>query len=136
MEYKAITLRGTGVVMTDAEGRTLESCGFYPDRQDPKVKPAQATGKMELMRDGTLFFTAFPPRIRNNSMLICKAAHGRLSGTRDYAVQLTLKAFLVEGIDWQRAFVTETVGIMKNLMGRERMSEILTKMIKDLEEHD
>lgn len=137
MEQKTIKLSGTGVVTSKGENGCVKFYEFLPDEQGVQVvKPAQATGRAQLMRDGTFYFTASPPRIRNNALLICKTAHGRLSGTRDHAVQLTLKAFAVEAVDWQRAFVEEAVGAMANLMGEERMIEILNKLIKDLKNHD
>ena len=51
-----------------------------------------------------------------------------LRGTRDKAVQLTLKAFACEGIDWQRTFVKETVEVMANLMGEDQMADYLFKL--------
>ena len=71
--------------------------------------------------------------MRNNSLLIRKARHGRLSGTRDNGWQLTLKVFATEGIDWQRAFVEEPIEVMTDLMGPERMREILSQALKRLE---
>ena len=71
--------------------------------------------------------------MRDNSLLIRQARHGRLSGTRDHAYQLTLKVFASEGIDWQRAFVEEPIEVMTDLMGPERMREILTEALNKLE---
>jgi len=133
MEQKTIKLSGTGVVTSEGENGCVKFFEFLPcERAVQVVQPTQTTGKAQLMRDGTIYFKASPKRIRNNSLLICKVAHGRLSGTRDHAVQLTLKAFAVEHIDWQRTFVEETVNVMANLMGEERMIEILNKLIIDL----
>ena len=70
--------------------------------------------------------------MRSNALLIRKAKHGRLSGTRDKAYQLTLKCFAIEGIDWQRAFVEEPIELMTDLMGPERMREILTEALNRL----
>lgn len=137
MEQKAIRLNGTGVVTSEGENGCVKFFEFLPsERAVQVVQPTQTTGKAQLMRDGTIYFKASPKRIRNNSLLICKAAHGRLSGTRDHAVQLTLKAFAVEGIDWQRTFVEETVDVMANLMGAERMIEVLNRIILNLRNHD
>lgn len=137
MEQKAIRLNGTGVVTSEGENGCVKFFEFLPsERAVQVVQPTQTTGKAQLMRDGTIYFKASPKRIRNNSLLICKAAHGRLSGTRDHAVQLTLKAFAVEGIDWQRTFVEETVDVMANLMGAERMIEVLNRIILNLKNHD
>jgi hypothetical protein len=84
------------------------------------------------MRDGNVYMTQKPKRVRNNSLLISKARHGRVSGTRDHAFQLTLKVFASEGIDWQRAFVVEPIEVMTDLMGRERMRKILTEVLNRL----
>ena len=103
---------------------------FMPDDpQQQVVEPSQTKGSAQLMRDGGFCFTEAKKRIRNNDLLICKATHGRLSGTRDHAWQLTLKAFESEGIDWQRAFVCETIDLMTKVTGRERMMALLEEML-------
>ena len=84
------------------------------------------------MRDGNVYMQERKKRIRNNALLIRKARHGRVSGTRDHAYQLTLKVFATEGIDWQRAFVEEPIEVMTDLMGKERMREILTEALNRL----
>lgn len=84
------------------------------------------------MRSGSFFFVPGKKRVRSNSLLIRKARHGRVSGTRDHAYQLTLKVFATEGIDWQRAFVEEPIEVMAELMGKERILEILTVIINKL----
>ena len=45
---------------------------------------------------------------------------------------MTLKCFATEGIDWQRAFVEEPIELMTDLMGRQRMREILTEALNRL----
>ena len=79
------------------------------------------------MRDGNVYMQQNPKRVRSNSLLIRKAKHGRLSGTRDKAWQLTLKVFASEGIDWQKAFVEEPIELMADLIGPERMRKILSE---------
>jgi hypothetical protein len=100
--------------------------------EDVALEPFTGLCKVQAMRDGNVYITEKPKRVRNNSLLICKAKHGRLSGTRDHAWQLTLKVFASEGIDWQKAFVTEPVEVMTDLMGHERMREILKEMLNRL----
>lgn len=130
---KSIFLSGTGVITSDRADQNFKFFEFYPDNQGVEVMtPCQVNGKAQLMRDGTLCFTAAKPRVRTNSLLIRKARHGRLSGTRDNAWQLTLKVFATEGIDWQKAFVTEPIEVMTDLMGAGRMREILTEMLNRL----
>lgn len=100
--------------------------------EDVALEPFTGLCKVQAMRDGNVYITEKPKRVRNNSLLIRKAAHGRLSGTRDNAFQLTLKVFASEGIDWQKAFVTEPIEVLTDLMGPERMREILKEMLNRL----
>ena len=44
-----------------------------------------------------------------------------------------MKVFASEVIDWQRAFVEEPIEVMTDLMGPERMREILTEALNKLE---
>jgi len=134
MMEKSIHVSGTGVV-TAEEGKALRLFEFLPDERGVEmVTPCQVNGRLQLLRDSTVCFTAAKKRIRNNSLLMGKVAHGRLSATRDKAFQLTLKVFAAEGIDWQKAFVTEPIEVMTSLMGRERMREILSEQLHRLED--
>lgn len=129
---KSISLSGLGTVTPDLNGKGV-SFEFWADDPDCQVvEPVRTTGTAQLMRSGTFFFTPGKKRVRSNSLLIRKARHGRVSGTRDHAYQLTLKVFATEGIDWQRAFVEEPIEVMTELMGKERMREILTVIINKL----
>ena len=101
--------------------------------EDVKMDAFSGNFKVQGMRDGNVYMQERKKRVRNNSLLIRKARHGRLSGTRDHAYQLTLKVFASEGIDWQRAFVEEPIEVMTDLMGPERMREILTEALNKLE---
>lgn len=133
---KTISLSGLGTVTPDLNGKGV-SFEFWADDPDGQVvEPVRATGTAQLMRSGSFFFTPGKKRVRNNSLLICKARHGRVSGTRDKAWQLTLKVFATEGIDWQKAFVVEPIEVMTELMGKERMREILTNMLNRLNAED
>lgn len=104
--------------------------------EDVALEPFTGLCKVQAMRDGNVYITEKPKRVRNNLLLIRKAKHGRLSGTRDKAYQLTLKVFATEGIDWQKAFVTEPIEVMTDLMGPERMREILKEMLNRLNAED
>ena len=97
------------------------------------MEPFKGNFHVQGMRDGNIYMTERKKRIRNDSLLIRKARHGRLSGTRDHAFQLTLKIFASEGIDWQKAFVTEPIELMTDLMGAERMRQILSQALKRLD---
>ena len=130
---KTISMCGLGTVTPDFNGKGV-SFEFWADDPDGQVvQPMKTTGTAQLMRSGSFFFVPSKKRVRNNSLLIRKARHGRLSGTRDHGWQLTLKVFATEGIDWQRAFVVEPIEVMTDLMGPERMREILKEALKRLE---
>lgn len=124
---------GHAVVSRDENNR-IKNIQFLPDDELSPIleQGSQSSGQLLVMRNGSFDFIANKPRIRADSKLIRKAAHGRLSGTKDGAFQLTLKSFVTEQIDWQRAFVTETVDIMTDMMGAERMREILKEMMVKL----
>jgi hypothetical protein len=100
--------------------------------EDVEMEAFLGNFRVQGMRDGNVYMQEQKKRERNNALLICKAKHGRLSGTRDHAYQLTLKVFAVEGIDWQKAFVVEPIEVMTDLMGRERMRVILSEALKKL----
>ena len=101
--------------------------------EDVRMEPFSGNFKVQAMRDGNVYMQERKKRVRNNALLIRKARHGRLSGTRDHAFQLTLKVFACEGIDWQRAFVVEPIEVMTDLMGPQRMRQILKEMLRKLE---
>ena len=63
-----------------------------------KVLGFRSQGVAQQLSDGTFDFVV-KPRIRSQSELIRKLAHGRLSKTKDGAIQLTLKVFCDEGIN-------------------------------------
>ena len=127
---KTITIDGQIAVTLDGKGRVFNIQFMPDDEMAPVLEQSSSTiGRLQQIRNGAFDYTANKSRIKANSDLIRKAAHGRLSGTRDNAFQLTLKCFASEAIDWQRAFVTETVDIMTDLMGLERMRSILKELI-------
>ena len=100
--------------------------------EDVVMEPFTGNFRVQGMSDGNVYMQEHKKRIRNNALLIRKARHGRLSGTRDHAWQLTLKVFASEGIDWQKAFVEEPIEVLTDLMGKERMREILTEALNRL----
>ena len=129
---KTISLSGMGAITPDENSKAMSFEFWADDPEGQQVEAMRTNGTAQLMRSGSFFFTPSKKRIRNNSLLIRKVAHGRLSGTRDKAIQLTLKAFSAEGIDWQKVFVVETVEALTDLMGPERMSQILNEMLNKL----
>ena len=117
------------IVVTRDENQRVKFIQFVPDDEF-------TPGQLQLQRNAAFDYVANKPRVRSNSLLIRKVKHGRLSGTRDHAFQLTLKVFAAEGIDWQRAFVEEPIEVMTDLMGIERMREILKEALKRLNAKD
>lgn len=104
--------------------------------EDAVMEPFKGSFYVQGMRDGNVYMQEHKKRIRNNALLIRKARHGRVSGTRDNGWQLTLKVFASEGIDWQKAFVEEPIELMADLIGTERMRKILSEALKRMEAKD
>ena len=73
---------------------------FSPENEGVrnKVEGFRSQGIAQQLTDGTFDFMA-KPRIRSQAELIRKLAHGRVSKTKDGAIQLTLKVFCDEGIN-------------------------------------
>lgn len=125
--HAAITINNTKRVV-DAQ--------FLPDNQGALILEQSGIthGQMQIFRNGSMDYVACKPRVRANSTLLRKAAHGRLSATKDGATQLTLKSFKVEAINWPRAFVRETVGMMTDVMGAKQMADLLSELLTGLKE--
>ena len=82
---------------------------FNPDHPvKDTVVPFRGTGVGQLLSDGTFDFIR-KPRLRAQSKLIKKLAHGRVSKTKDGAIQLTLKVFQDEGINISEAIAQEAL---------------------------
>ena len=71
-----------------------------------KVQGFRSQGVAQQLSDGTFDFVV-KPRVRSQSVLIRKLVHGRLSKTKDGAIQLTLKVFCDEGINIGSTLVKE-----------------------------
>lgn len=71
-----------------------------------KVQGFRSQGVAQQLSDGTFDFVV-KPRVRSQSVLIRKLAHGRLSKTKDGAIQLTLKVFCDEEINIGSTLVKE-----------------------------
>jgi len=132
---KSISINGVAVVTKD-ESNKVKFVQFLPDDEFTPVleQGCKTCGRLQMLRNASFDYIANKPRIRNNSLLINKAKHGRVSATRDHAWQLTLKVFASERIDWQKAFVVEPIEVMTDLMGPQRMREILMEKLESLVE--
>ena len=71
-----------------------------------KVQGFRSQGVAQQLSDGTFDFVA-KTKPRSQSKLIKKLAHGRVSKTKDNAVQLTLKVYSDEGVNIGKALVKE-----------------------------
>ena len=82
---------------------------FSPDEPVPdKVRRMRRMhGVAQQMTDGTFDFVA-QPRLKSQSKLINKRAHGRVSKTKDGAIQLTLKVMADENINIGHAIAVES----------------------------
>lgn len=105
MKNDFIQVNGTAVFTSDEHDNKYVQ--FLPD--DPLEhfdKGWRHEGVAQRLRNGTFDFIA-RPRIRSKATLIKKVAHGRLSATKDGAIQLTLKIFKTEGIPMAETFISE-----------------------------
>ena len=82
---------------------------FSPDEPVPEVlqRMRRMHGGAQQMTDGTFDFVA-QPRVKAQSTLIKKLAHGRVSLTKDNAIQLTLKVMPDENVNIGQAIAVES----------------------------
>lgn len=112
---KSILIDGHAVVTTNDLGEVV-CLQFLSDDQDRQiVKGGQASGTLQLMRNASFDFVANSKRKCANSTLLRKAAHGRISATRDEAFQLTLKVFKREGLDVRETLEREAHDLISNV---------------------
>lgn len=81
---------------------------FAPDDPVPNVvqRIRRMCGVAQQMTDGTFDFVP-KPHVKAQSKLIKKLAHGRISLTKDKAIQLTLKVMANENINIAEAIAAE-----------------------------
>lgn len=109
-------MKKNNVKIKDCQHVQIEGVAFYDERKyfmfAPDISVPHSTPRFRLqgvaqqMSDGTFDFVA-KPRVRANSTLIKKLAHGRASVTRDGAVQVTLKIMCNEGINISETILRE-----------------------------
>ena len=82
---------------------------FSPDEPVPDVvqRMRRMHGVAQQMTDGTFDFVA-QPRVKAQSTLIKKLVHGRVSLTKDNAIQLTLKVMPDENVNIGQAIAVES----------------------------
>lgn len=81
---------------------------FAPDEPVPNMvqRVRRMCGVAQQMTDGTFDFVP-KPHVKAQSKLIKKLAHGRISLTKDKAIQLTLKVMANENINIAEAIAAE-----------------------------
>ncbi len=85
-------MQKAGVAMYDNGNSFL----FMPENPvEGCIRPYRRAGVAQLLGDGSFDFVS-QPRQRAQSELIRKLPHGRVSHTKDGAVQLTIKVYLDE----------------------------------------
>ncbi len=77
----------------------LECAQFNADFSTPVTKPYEINAKVQRMRDGSLYITEKPKRLKSRAMCLCKTAHGSASATFDKAWQVNFKIWKREGLN-------------------------------------
>ena len=113
---RSFSVNGVSVVTTDENNR-VKNVQFLPDDEFTPVleQGCQSNGQLQMLRNGAFDYVANKPRVRANSTLLRKAAHGRISATRDGAFQLTLKIFKREGLNVKETLAREAFELIQNV---------------------
>ena len=113
---KTISISGMTVITVD-ENKKVTLIQFLPDDEMAPIMEvgSHSYGALQQMRNGAFDYVACKPRRRANSTLLRKAAHGRLSATKDGAYQLTLKVFKREGLDVKATLKREALDLIDNV---------------------
>ena len=114
---KTIQINGVAVATTDENNR-VTNIQFLPDDELTPVmeQGSCSNGMLQLLRNGAFDYTPSKSRVRANSTLLRKSAHGRLSATKDDAYQLTLKVFKREGIDVKETLAREAFELLHSVV--------------------
>ena len=93
---------------------------FSPDEPTPDIvqRMRRMHGVAQQMTDGTFDFVPMP-RVRAQSQLIKKLAHGRVSMTKDKAIQLTLKVTPDENINIAQTIAVESAEAAEAILNFE-----------------
>lgn len=115
--------------ITGCDHVQLEGVAFYDERKYflfsplepvPGVVPRmrRMAGVAQQMTDGTFDFAA-KPRIRSVAQLIRKLAHGRVSRTKDGAVQVWLKVSPEENVNIGQVIASEAAEAAEALISSQ-----------------
>lgn len=113
---KSIFISGS-VVVTRDENNRVTNVQFLPDDEfTPVMEQGCVTnGQLQLLRNAAFDYVVSKARLRVRSVLLRKAAHGRISATKDEAYQLTLKVFKREGLDVRETMEREAHELLSNV---------------------
>ena len=113
---KSISINGVAVVTRDENNR-VKFVQFLPDDEFAQIleQSIKTCGQLQMLRNAAFDYVANKPRARANSTLLRKAAHGRLSATKDDAYQLTLKIFKREGLDVRATMEREAYELLQSV---------------------
>ena len=82
---------------------------FAPDNPVVGSMPRfHRLGVAQQLNDGSFEFVP-KPQLKTQSLLIKKLAHGRVSKTKDGAIQLTLKVYCDEGVNISETIAAEAL---------------------------
>ena len=114
---QTIFIGGQVAITLDERDNNVENLQFLPnDEFAPVLEQGSKTyGQLQMMRNATFDYVPNKPRVRANSTLLRKAAHGRISATRDEAYQLTLKVFKREGLNVKETMLHEALELINNV---------------------
>ena len=105
------------IVVTRDEDQRVKFIQFVPDDEFTPVleQSSKTCGQLQLLRNAAFDYVPRKAPLRANSTLLRKAAHGRISATRDEAYQLTLKVFKREGLDVKETMLREAMELINNV---------------------
>ena len=106
-----------GQVAVTLDNNRVQNVQFLPDDEFAQVleQSSITNGQLQMLRNAAFDYVPRKAPQRANSTLLRKAAHGRISATRDEAYQLTLKVFKREGLDVKETMLREAIELINNV---------------------
>lgn len=114
---QTILIDGMIAVTINESDNSVENLQFMPDDElAPVLEHSSKThGWLQQLRNGAFDYVPNNSHLRAQSTLLRKAAHGRISATKDEAYQLTLKVFKREGLDVRETMMKEALELLNNV---------------------
>lgn len=113
---KTVLINGMAVVTVN-EDKKVKNIQFLPDDEMAPVMEvgSRTYGNLQQLCNGAFDYVASKRPQRAQSTLLRKAAHGRISATKDGAYQLTLKIFKREGLDVRETLTREAFELINHV---------------------